>query len=120
MCPVLATGPPPRDLEVSIMAERASWQGFLKLSLVTCQVELYSAVTREKTISFHLINPDTNNRIQMKPYDPDTGLLERKDLVRGYEIEDNRYAIVEDADLEKIRLKSTKTSEVEQFVDEDA
>lgn len=101
------------------MADRPSWQGFLKLSLVSCEVELYSAVTREHTISFHLINPETNNRIQMKPYDPDTGLLERKDLVRGYEIEDGRYAIVEDADLEKIRLKSTRTIEVGSFVDED-
>jgi len=100
------------------MARHPSWSGFLKLSLVTCPVQMYSTTTGENTISFHLINPETRSRIQMKPIDAKTGdILERKDLVRGYELDDKRYVTVTDDELKSIRLKSTKTIEVERFVD---
>jgi DNA end-binding protein Ku len=102
------------------MAARPSWKGFLKLSLVSCPVELYNATTRAKMVSFHLVHPKTHNRIQMKPYDPDLGLVERKDLVRGYEVEKGRYVIVDDEELEKVRLESTKTIDVAKFVDDKA
>ena len=55
----------------------------------------------------------------MKPFDPDLGEVERKDLVRGYEIADGKYVTVTDEDLAEIRLKSTKTIEIERFVDFD-
>jgi DNA end-binding protein Ku len=101
------------------MAKRPSWSGFLKLSLVTCPIQLFSAVNRAETVSFHFIHPKTRNRIQMKPFDPDLGEVERKDLVRGYEISDGKYVSVTDEDLEQIRLKSTKTIDIERFVDFD-
>lgn len=99
---------------------RPSWKGHLKVSLVSCPVELYNATTRAEMVSFHLINPKTNNRIQMKPYDRDVGLVERGDLVHGYEIEKDRYVIVDDADLKNIQLESTRTLAVEKFVPEDS
>jgi DNA end-binding protein Ku len=102
------------------MATRPSWKGHLKFSLVSCPVELYSAVTEARMVSFHLINPATNNRIQMRPHDPETGDVDRKDLVRGYEIDKGRYVTIEEEDLKKVRLKSTKTLEIEVFVDADA
>lgn len=98
------------------MAKRPSWTGFLKLSLVTCPIQLFSATTKSDSVSFHFINPKTRNRIQMKPFDPDVGEVDRKDLVRGYEIRDGKYVTVTDEDLAKIRLKSTKTIEIEKFV----
>ena len=55
------------------MAARPTWQGHLKLSLVTCPVALYTATTSTNDVRFHLINPDTNNRIRMVPTDPDAG-----------------------------------------------
>ena len=55
------------------MAYRPTWQGHLKLSLVTCPVALYNATSRTSDVSFHLLNPETNNRIRMIPTDPDTG-----------------------------------------------
>jgi DNA end-binding protein Ku len=100
-----------------MMAKRPSWSGFLKLSLVTCPIRLFSATTAAQTVSFHFIHPKTRNRIQMKPFDPDLGPVERKDLVRGYEIDDGKYVTVTDDDLTQIRLKSTKTIEIEKFVD---
>ena len=66
------------------MPARPTWQGHLKLSLVTCPVALYTATTKTNDVSFHLINPKTNNRIRMVPTDPDAGRVERSDLVKGY------------------------------------
>ena len=99
------------------MAKRPSWSGFLKLSLVTCPIRLFSAVSHTESATFHFIHQKTHNRIHMKPYDPDLGEVERKDLVRGYEIAKGKYVTVSDEDLAAIRLKSTKTIEIERFVD---
>ena len=101
------------------MAKRPSWSGFLKLSLVTCPIRLFSAVSHTESATFHFIHQKTHNRIHMKPYDPDLGEVERKDLVRGYEIAKGKYVTVSDEDLAAIRLKSTKTIEIERFVDFD-
>ncbi|HEY2889669.1 MAG TPA: Ku protein [Dongiaceae bacterium] len=99
------------------MAKRPSWTGFLKLSLVTCPIQLFNATTHADSVSFHFINPKTRNRIQMKPIDPDAGEVERKDLVRGFEMPGGKYVTVTDEDLAEIRLKSTKTIEIDKFVD---
>ena len=100
------------------MAARPTWQGHLKLSLVTCPVALYTATTSTNDVRFHLINPETNNRIRMVPTDPDTGPVERSDLVRGYEVSKDEYVLFDEADFEKVRLESTKTISIDKFVDE--
>ena len=100
------------------MAARPTWQGHLKLSLVTCPVALYTATSSSSHVSFHLINPDTNNRIRMIPTDPDTGPIERSDLVKGYEVSKDEYVLMDDADFEKVKLESTRTIDIGQFVDE--
>jgi len=87
------------------MAPRASWKGYIKLSLVSCPVRLYPAVSAGEKISFNQLHKDTHNRINMKPVDPELGLVERSDLVRGYEYEDKQYIIVEDSDLEAVRIE---------------
>ncbi|MDO1560159.1 Ku protein [Brevundimonas sp. 2R-24] len=100
------------------MAARPSWQGHLKLSLVTCPVALYTATTSANDIRFHLINPETNNRIRLVPTDPDTGPVERSDLVKGYEVERDEYVLFQPEDFEKVRLESTRTITIDRFVDE--
>ena len=101
------------------MAARPTWQGHLKLSLVTCPVALYTATSSASHVSFHLINPDTNNRIRMVPTDPETGPVERSDLVKGYEVSKDEYVLFDDADFDKVKLESTRTIDINQFVDED-
>jgi DNA end-binding protein Ku len=101
------------------MAARPTWQGHLKLSLVTCPVALYTATSSASHVSFHLINPETNNRIRMVPTDPDAGPVERSDLVKGYEVSKDEYVLFDDADFDKVRLESTRTIDIGQFVDED-
>lgn len=97
---------------------RPVWEGHLKLSLVSCPVALYRATTSKSDISFHLLNPETNNRIRMVPTDPDTGPVERSSLVKGYEIEKNRYIILTNEELAEVKLETTKTLDIERFVDE--
>ncbi len=100
------------------MAARPTWQGHLKLSLVTCPVALYTATSSAGHVSFHLINPETNNRIRMVATDPDTGPVERSDLVKGYEVSKDEYVLFDDADFDKVKLESTRTISIDQFVDE--
>jgi DNA end-binding protein Ku len=99
------------------LSSRPIWQGQLRLSLVSCPVALYGAISRGADISFHLLNPDTNNRIRMIPTDPDTGPVERADLVKGYEISKNHYVVLSNEELDSVRLETTRAIEIERFVD---
>lgn len=98
------------------MASRPSWQGHLKLSLVTCPVSLYTATNSGGDVHFNLINPKTNNRIKMITTDPDTGPIERSKLVKGYEVSKGEYILLTDEEIKSVRLDSTKTIEIERFV----
>ncbi len=98
------------------MAVRASWKGYLKLSLVACPVKLFTATTTSNRIAFNMLHKDTKNRVQMKPYDPELGEVSRADLVKGYEFEKDRYVVVNDEELDKLEIESSKTINIEQFV----
>lgn len=98
------------------MASRPSWQGHLKLSLVTCPVALYTATNSGGDVHFNLINPKTNNRIKMITTDPDTGPIARSELVKGYEVSKGEYILLTDEEIKSVRLESTKTIEIERFV----
>ena len=98
------------------MAYRPTWQGHLKLSLVTCPVALYTATNPSGDVHFNLINPKTNNRIHMITTDPDTGPVERSELVKGYEVEKGRYVLLSEEEIKSVRLESTRTIDIERFV----
>jgi len=99
------------------MAARPSWEGHLRLSLVTCPVALYSATTEAQAVRFNLINPQTNNRIRMKTVDAGTGEeVSRSDLVKGYEIAKGQYMIVDDEEIEAVQIESTRTIDIDRFV----
>ena len=99
------------------MAARPTWQGHLRLSLVTCPVALYTATNAAGDVHFNLINPKTNNRIRMVTTDPDTGPVERSSLVKGYEVEKGQYVTLTDDEIRSVRLDSTRTIDIERFVD---
>jgi DNA end-binding protein Ku len=98
------------------MAFRPSWQGHLKLSLVTCPVALFTATNSGGDVHFNLINPKTNNRIKMITTDPDTGPIERSELVKGYEVSKGEYILLTDEEIKSVKLESTKTIDIERFV----
>ena len=99
------------------MAVRPSWEGHLRLSLVTCPVALYPATTEAETVRFNLINPKTNNRIKMQTVDAGTGEeVSRGDLVKGFAIAKNEYVLLDKEDFESVKLESTRIIDIEKFV----
>ncbi|HEY9234643.1 MULTISPECIES: non-homologous end joining protein Ku [Phenylobacterium] len=101
------------------MAARPTWQGYLRLSLVSCPVALYTATARSADVSFNMLHKQTHNRIRMIPTDPETGPVDRADIVKGYEIEKGRYVVVTDDEIRNVRLETTRTIDIERFVDAD-
>ena len=102
------------------MASRPTWQGHLRLSLVTCPVALYTATSPAGDVHFNLLHKDTHNRIRMIPTDPELGAVERGDLVKGFEYEKGHYIVVTPEEIDAVRLESTRTIDIERFVDRDA
>ncbi len=99
------------------MAARPIWQGHLRLSLVTCPVALFNATSSTSDVSFNLLHKETHRRIKMVPTEPELGPVERADLVKGYEFRPGQYVIVTPKEIEAVRLPSTKTIDIEQFVE---
>ena len=97
---------------------RPVWQGHLRLSLVTCPVAVYNATSSTGNVSFHLLHKKTHHRINMVPHDPSLGAVERQELVKGYEFEPGRYVILTPQEIAAVRLPSTKTIDIEEFVDD--
>ncbi len=88
------------------MAGRAYWKGYLKLSLVSCPVKLYSATSASAgRISFNLLHKDTLNRVQQKYHDPELGEIDRADLVKGYQFEKDKYVVVTAEELDEIEIE---------------
>ena len=100
------------------MATRPTWQGYLRLSLVSCPVALYTATSRTSEVHFNMLHESTHNRIKMVPTDPETGPVDRSEIVKGYEIEKGRYVVISDEELKNVRLETTRTLDIERFVDE--
>jgi DNA end-binding protein Ku len=99
------------------MAPRPTWKGYLRLSLVSCPVRVYSAIARGEKVAFNLLHKDTRNRIRMKPHDPELGAVKRSDLVKGYQRERGEYVIFTEEDLEKVQIESSRAIVIEEFVD---
>jgi len=99
------------------MPPRASWKGYLKLSLVSCAVALYPASTASERVSFHQLNRVTGNRLKQQMVDAETGeVVEREDRARGYEVAKGEYLLIEDEDLDKVVIESTHSIDIERFV----
>ena len=83
---------------------RAYWNGFLKLSFVSCPVALYPATTAAERVSFRQVNRRTGHRLKHQLVDSITGeAVETHDKARGYETGENRFLLVEDRELEQAR-----------------
>jgi DNA end-binding protein Ku len=98
------------------MALRPYWKGYLKLSLVTCPVQMMPATSENEKVRFHTLNRETQNRIVSHYVDAVTGkAVKDEDEVKGYQRGENEYVILEDEELENIALDSTKTIDIEVF-----
>jgi DNA end-binding protein Ku len=99
------------------MAPRAYWKGFLRLSLVSCPIQLFPATSEREKVSFNQINRETGNRIRYRKVDEDTGEeVSQEDIVKGYQVDKGQYVEVSEDELETISIDSTRTIEIDEFV----
>jgi DNA end-binding protein Ku len=97
---------------------RASWNGFLRLSLVTCPVYLVPATTEAKRVRLNQLNSETGNRVAQQLVDSKTGEpVDRDHIVKGYEYERGRYVTITDEELKDLQIESSKIIDLERFVD---
>ena len=109
-----------RCYRVVLMAPRAYWKGYLKLSLVSFPIQLFPATSDREKIRFHQINRKSGNRIRYIKVDALTGEpVDDEDIVRGYAMGSGRYIEVTDDELEAIAVQGTHTIEIDQFVPKD-
>ena len=101
------------------MVARAYWKGHVRLSLVAFPVQLYPAIETGKDVRFHYVHRPTGERVHYQPTVEDRGPVERDEISKGYEYERDKYVIVEKEELEKLKLESTHTVELVQFVGRD-
>ncbi len=97
------------------MAARASWTGHLKISLITIPVRLYNAVSSTARVSFNQLHKDCGERIRYQLTCPVHGPVEREEVVKGFQYEKNRYVELDEADLDNVRLETSKVIELLSF-----
>jgi DNA end-binding protein Ku len=89
------------------MAPRAQWNGYLRLSLVSCAVSLYPAISPAERISFRQVNRETGNRLRQQLVDTVTGqVVESSSRGRGYQVGDDQFLLVPDEELKQARLEA--------------
>ncbi|HXG78435.1 MAG TPA: Ku protein [Methyloceanibacter sp.] len=102
------------------MAPRAFWTGHLRLSLVNIPVKLYPATTAERAIAFHQIHAPSGQRIRYQKIAPGVGPVENEEITKGYEYEKGKYVLIDQKEIDDLKLESKQTIELARFVDEDA
>lgn len=101
------------------MPARAYWKGYLRLSLVTIGIELYTAVNSGKDTALHQIHKPSGKRIRYEKVAPGIGAVKAKDIVKGIEVDKDEYVVLEPEELDEIKLESRRTIDLVQFVDHD-
>jgi DNA end-binding protein Ku len=103
------------------MAARATWKGYLKISLVNIPIKVFPATESSATLSFNQLHGECQTRIQQKRWCPH---CEREvplaEIVKGYEFEKGRYVVLTEEDFENVRPESTRIIDLAQFADESA
>ncbi len=100
------------------MAARPTWKGYLKVSLVNIPVKVFPATDSSASLSFNQLHGDCQTRIQQKRWCPKCSReVANTEIVKGYEFEKGHYVVVNEQDLEKVRVESTRVIDLVQFTD---
>jgi DNA end-binding protein Ku len=103
------------------MAARATWKGYLKISLVNIPIKVFPATESSGSISFNQLHGECQTRIQQKKWCPHCEReVPNSEIVKGYEFEKGRYVIMGDEDIDKVRPESTRVIDLVQFSDDTA
>jgi DNA end-binding protein Ku len=101
------------------MPARSTWKGYLKISLVNIPVKVFPATDAQATLSFNQLHAECQTRIQQKRWCPHCEReVPNTDLVKGFEFEKGRYVVVNEEDIEKVRVESTRVINLEKFTDD--
>lgn len=100
-------------------APRAYWQGQIRLALVSIPVEIYNATSSTAQIAFHQIHEPSGKRIKYEKVAPGVGPVDPDDIVKGYEVSKGNYVLLEQDEIDAVKLESKRTLELIQFVDAD-
>jgi Ku protein len=96
---------------------RAYWKGYLRLSLVTCPIELFPATSEAEKTHFHLINTRTGHRLRQQMVDEETGqVVDSEHKGRGYELKKGQYVEIDEKELKAVEVESTHTIDITGFV----
>ncbi len=96
---------------------RPYWTGYLKLSLVTIAVRLYTATSERDRVRFHQIHEPSGERVRQQLVVPGIGPVERDEIVKGFEYQKGQYVTIDPEDLKRLRLETTDTIDIVEFVD---
>ncbi|MFB0611249.1 non-homologous end joining protein Ku [Aurantiacibacter poecillastricola] len=99
------------------MAARAYWQGQIRLALVSIPVEIYTATKSSAKISFNQIHEPSGKRISYEKVVPGIGPVDRDDIIKGYEVSKGEYVLLDEEEIDAVKLESKRTLELVQFVD---
>ena len=103
------------------MAARATWKGYLKVSLVNIPIKVFPATEPSATLAFNQLHAECQTRIQQKKWCPHCNReVSSSEVVKGYEFEKGRYVVVADEDFDKVRTESTRVIDLVQFSDDSA
>src|SRR5437867_7994419 len=103
------------------MPARPTWKGYLKVSLVNIPVKVFPATDAAATLSFNQLHAECQTRIQQKRWCPKCEReVPNTDIVKGFEFEKGRYVVVDEEDIEKVRVESTRVINLETFTEADA
>ncbi|NVD45269.1 non-homologous end joining protein Ku [Qipengyuania atrilutea] len=100
------------------MAARAYWQGQIRLALVSIPVEIYSASKSGAKISFNQIHEPSGKRVKYEKTVPGIGPIDTDEIIKGYEVSKGEYVLLEEEEIEAVKIESRKTLELVQFVDQ--
>lgn len=99
------------------MPTRAYWSGNIRLSLVSIPIQIVPATKSDAKISFHQIHKPSGARIRYQKVVPEIGPVDTDEIVKGYEVEKGKYVLLEDKEIDKLKLEAKKTLDLVQFVD---
>ena len=99
------------------MAARPYWKGQIRLALVSIPVEIYSATRSGATVAFNQIHEPSGKRIKYEKVVPGIGPVDPDDIVKGFQYSKGSYVLLDDEELEAVKLESKKVLELTQFVD---
>ncbi len=99
------------------MAARAYWQGQIRLALVSIPVEIYTATKSSAKIRFNQIHEPSGKRVSYEKVVPGIGPIDRDDIIKGYEVSKGEYVLLDEDEIDAVKLESKRTLELVQFVD---